>query len=285
MDRTGTGTRAIFGQTIRFDLSKGFPATTTKKLAWKSVVSELLWFLEGSSDERRLAELRYGKDRKELVGLPTIWTANADNQGKALRYANGDLCKELGPIYGVQWREWQIPDWDDERGFSWQVVDQIVELIANLKRDPAGRRHIVSAWNVGKIHEMTLPPCHYGFQCYVRNGKLSLLWNQRSVDSFLGLAFNIASYALLTHLIARECGFAVGELIGMLGDTHIYHNHFDQVTEQINREPFALPTLEIDPNFSLLSVLTEGGARLSEVDMFKLIGYEHHPELKAPMAV
>lgn len=292
MDRTGVGTRSIFGAQIRFDLNNGFPAVTTKKLAWKSVVSELLWFLEGSTDERRLAELLYGTDRGDLIGKTTIWTANADAQGKALGYANTDTMKELGPVYGAQWRSWETgkhvsaPLRHNQYGVMQvrETIDQIENVIDGIKRDPYGRRHLVSAWNVGEIDNMALPPCHYSFQFYVRDNKLSLLWNQRSVDSFLGLPFNIASYALLTHIIARECGLGVGELIGNLGDTHIYHNHFEQVKEQIARQPYALPVLLIDDEFDLKFGM-DFTFPWSNTNLFHLLDYNHHPALTAPMAV
>ncbi|AGR48078.1 thymidylate reductase [Sinorhizobium phage phiM7] len=287
-DRTGTGTRSVFGRQIRFDLSKGFPAVTTKKLAWKAVVSELLWFLEGSTDERRLAELLYGKPREQLIDKTTIWTANANAQGRALGYENNDTVKQLGPVYGSQWRMWEYHmEWEapcGEKQFDIGVIDQIIDVIVTIKNDPLSRRHMVSAWNVGAVDLMALPPCHYGFQFYVRNGKLSCLWNQRSVDVFLGLPFNIASYALLTHLIALECGLEVGELIGNLGDTHIYNNHFDQVKEQLEREPLALPTLMIDDEFSLKRGLTVG-FDYRDVGLLTLDGYEHHAPIKAAMAV
>lgn len=282
-DRTGTGTRSVFGRQVRFDLSQGFPAMTTKKLQWEGVVSELLWFLEGSTDERRLAELRYGKYREELTDKRTIWTDNADAQGKALGYVNSDHLKELGPVYGAQWRTWRF-DHLTERGRERGFVDQIENVIEALKRDPYGRRHLVSAWNVAEVDRMSLPPCHYSYQFYVRDNKLSCLWNQRSVDVFLGLPFNIASYALLTHIIARECGFEVGELIGNLGDTHIYLNHFDQVQQQLEREHLTLPVLGIDVSFDLTRGLKRG-FNLEDAKLFQLLGYVAHPPIKAKMAV
>ena len=215
-DRTGTGTRSIFGHQMRFDLREGFPAVTTKKLAWKSVVAELLWFLEGSTDERRLAELTYGKDRKELVNKQTIWTANANAQGKALGYADG----ELGPVYGFQWRGF------NEIGNEWPGssygTDQIKWLLNEIKTNPNSRRLILSAWNPNQINFMALPPCHVMAQFRVYKGKLSCQMYQRSADVFLGVPFNIASYALLTHIIARECGLGVGDLVHTIGDAHIY---------------------------------------------------------------
>ena len=193
-DRTGIGTKGVFGYQMRFDLKEGFPAVTTKKLAWKSVVSELLWFLEGSTDERRLAEIHYGKKRRDLVEKNTIWTANADKQGRELGYTNTETTKELGPIYGNQWRSWSANN---------KTTDQIKEVIHNLKKDPYGRRHIVSAWNALDIDRMALPPCHTMFQFYVQNKRLSCQLYQRSADMFLGVPFNIASYSLLTCILAQ----------------------------------------------------------------------------------
>lgn len=289
-DRTGTGTRSIFGEMIRFDLRSGFPAVTTKKLAWKAVVSELLWFLEGSTDERRLAEIHYGKFRDELIGKRTIWTDNADAQGKALGHYNTDTHKELGPVYGRQWRYWGTGGHVEKRdrdGHLWymdETIDQIRNVIDDLKNNPESRRHLVSAWNVGKLDEMSLPPCHYAFQFYVANGRLSCMWNQRSVDTFLGLPFNIASYALLTHIIAREVGLEVGELIGVLGDTHIYSNHMEQVEELVSREPLPLPRLEIDPEFDLQKLL-DHGVQKNAVNWFTLKDYRSHDAISAKMAV
>ena len=190
-DRTGTGTVSLFGHQMRFDLSDGFPAVTTKKLAWKGIVSELIWFLEGSDDERRLAEIRYNKNRNELTDIdkyPTIWTDNADNQGKDLGYENSSLIKKLGPVYGVQWR-------------NWDGKDQIQELLNSLKNNPTSRRHILSAWNVAMIDKMALPPCHLLAQFYISSDQsLDCHMYQRSADMFLGVPFNIASYSLLMHL-------------------------------------------------------------------------------------
>ena len=262
---------------MRFDLSKGFPAITTKKLAWKSVVSELLWMLEGSEDERRLAELLYGKPRSELIGKKTIWTDNADNQGVALGYENNDLIKDLGPVYGSQWRDWYNFQTDTH-------YDQITGLIYSLKQNPDSRRHILSAWNVGELDQMALPPCHYSSEFNVANGKLSCKLNMRSNDLFLGNPFNVAGYALLTHLLARECGFEVGELICSIGDAHIYTNHIEQVKELLNRVPYDMPRLEIDESFNLMEKLNNGFGK-KDVDMFNLIDYNYHPTIKAPMAI
>ena len=269
-DRTGTGVISSFGHQIRFNLEEGFPAVTTKSLAWKGVVSELLWFLEGSDDERRLAEIRFQKDRSELTDLSrfsTIWTDNADNQGVELGYENTSTIKKLGPVYGVQWR-------------NWAGVDQIKKLINDLQSNPNGRRHILSAWNVEKIDSMALPPCHVMSQFYVStNGRLSCQMYQRSADMFLGVPFNIASYALLQSILANILNLVPGEFVHTFGDAHIYHNSIDQVKEQLTREPKKLPKL-IMPNLDSIDALNN-----YSVDDFVLEGYESHPALKAPMAI
>jgi thymidylate synthase len=272
-DRTGVGTIATFGQRMEFDLSKGFPAVTTKRLAWKSVVSELLWFLEGSDDERRLAEILYDKPRSELIGKKTIWTDNADRQGVALGYNNTDITKGLGPVYGVQWTSWYDGQTDTSH-------NQIIELIDGIKNDPFSRRHILNAWNVGEIEYMALPPCHVMAQFHVQNGKLSCQMYQRSADMFLGIPFNIASYALLTHMIAAITGYDVGRLIIVIGDAHIYKNHVDQVREQITRKPYPLPKL-IMPKLGV----TEASISRTKTTDYILKGYKHHPTIKGKMAV
>lgn len=272
-DRTGVGTRSIFGYQMRFDLSKGFPAVTTKKLAWKAVVGELLWFLEGGTDERRLAEITYGKHRVDLVGKSTIWTANADAQGKALGYINNEFTKDLGPVYGSQWRN-----------FNNQHCDQIAEVIKQIRTNPDSRRIIFSAWNPLQTAAMALPPCHTFAQFRVLNGRLSCQMYQRSADAFLGVPFNIASYALLTHILARETGLKVGDYVHTIGDAHIYSNHFEQVKEQLSREEYPLPTLEIDESFNLENGLS-GFFNIDDASMFKLIDYKHHETIKANMAV
>lgn len=273
-DRTGTGTLGIFGHQMRFDLRKAFPAVTTKKLAWKAMTSELLWFLEGSTNERRLAEILYGKDRSMLYGKTTIWTANAEKQGKALGYSNG----ELGPIYGYQWRNWETIVGYGESGYEAAYVDQIADLIHGLKTDPFGRRHIVSAWNAGEVDKMSLPPCHCFAQFYVNaDMELSCQLYQRSCDVFLGLPFNIASYALLTHMIAQVAGLKVGEFVWSGGDVHIYKNHMEQVQEQILREPKELPQLWIDTSIQDIDSFT--------MDSFRLENYDPMDSIKAPMAV
>ena len=269
-DRTGTGVISSFGHQIRFDLEDGFPAVTTKSLAWKGVVSELLWFLEGSDDERRLAEIRFKKDRSELTDLSkfsTIWTDNADNQGVELGYENTETTKKLGPVYGVQWRDWG-------------GVDQIKKLINDLQSNPNGRRHILSAWNVEKIDSMALPPCHVMSQFYIsKSGRLSCQMYQRSADMFLGVPFNIASYALLQSILANILNLTPGEFVHTFGDAHIYKNSIDQVKEQLSREPKKLPKL-VMPNIDSIDSLNN-----YSVDDFVLDGYESHPAIKAPMAI
>jgi thymidylate synthase len=284
-DRTGTGTISVFGRNLRFDLRRGFPAVTTKKLAWKACVGELLWFIEGSGDERRLAELTHGTRN----GVVTIWTPNAlASYWKPKAKFEGDL----GRVYGVQWRHWQTPithaqeTFKDEfgnyfnRGGSVHIkeTDQLKLLIEGIKKDPNGRRHILSAWNPGELDQMALPPCHVMCQFYVnKNKELSCHMYQRSVDVFLGLPFNIASYALLTHLIAQVCELGVGELVISTGDTHIYTNHVEQVKEQLSRDPLALPTLKINHT-------------IKNIDDFipediELVEYKCYTAIKADMAV
>lgn len=256
-DRTGVGTRSVFGYQMRFDLRKGFPAVTTKKLAWRAVVSELLWFMEGSTDERRLCEILHGNRDSELK---TIWTANAQaDYWKEKAAFEGDC----GKIYGYQWR-------------NFNGVDQLVNLIEGIKKDPHSRRHIISAWNPSDLTEMVLPPCHTMCQFYVSNGELSCQLYQRSCDLFLGAAFNIASYSLLIHIIARECGLEVGEFVHTIGDMHVYKNHFDAVNEQLNREEYDLPELVFPENKNWNEYV---------LDDFVLEGYQCHPPIKAPMAV
>lgn len=245
-DRTGTGTLSVFGRQLRFDLSEGFPLVTTKRIHLKSVVHELLWFLRGDTN------IRYLKEN----GV-RIWDEWADENG------------DLGPVYGSQWRAWETPD-----GRS---IDQIRQVVDAIKRNPDSRRHLVSAWNVSVIDEMKLPPCHFVFQFYVAEGKLSCMLTMRSVDTFLGLPFNIASYALLTHMIAQQCDLEVGEFIWSGGDVHIYSNHLEQVKLQLGREPLPLPKLNIlrKPD-SIFDYAYED---------FDFVGYEHHPGIKAPVAV
>jgi thymidylate synthase len=245
-DRTGTGTRSIFGPQMRFDLQEGFPLITTKKVHFKSVVHELLWFISGSTN------IAYLKEN----GV-SIWDEWADAQG------------ELGPVYGKQWRRWRGPDGEE--------IDQLAELIQQLRTNPDSRRLLLSAWNVSDIPQMALPPCHSFFQFYVAEGKLSCQLYQRSADVFLGVPFNIASYALLTHMMAQICGLKVGELVHTMGDAHLYANHEEQALLQLNRESRPLPTLHLDPS-------------VREIDDFRyehvcLEGYDPHPAIKAPVAV
>lgn len=261
LDRTGVGTYSVFGYQMRFNLQDGFPATTTKKLAWNAVKSELLWFLEGSTDERRLCEILHGSRDPTKK---TIWTANADSQGKTLGHENTELVKELGPVYGKQWR-------------NFGGVDQIKNIIDQIKRNPDSRRLIVSAWNPVELPQMALPPCHVLFQFYVSNGKLSCQLYQRSVDTFLGLSFNIASYSLLTSMIAHVCGLEAGEFIHTSGDMHIYTNHITQAKEVLSRDPLELPKLIINPEVNDIFQF--------KMDDLQLIDYKSHPPIKAPMAV
>ena len=281
-DRTGIGTISVFGRNLRFDLRRGFPAVTTKKLAWKACVGELLWFIEGSQDERRLAELTHGT----RDGVVTIWTPNAlAPYWKDKAQFKGDL----GRIYGVQWRHWRShipegePDIDDEYGKTWfdpiyKEIDQLSILIEGIKKDPNSRRHILTAWNPGELDSMALPPCHVLCQFYVnKNKELSCHMYQRSVDVFLGLPFNIASYALLTHLIAQVCGLGVAELVISTGDTHIYTNHVEQVKEQLSRTSLPLTTLKLNPDIKNID-------DFSPKDI-ELVDYKCYPAIKADMVV
>lgn len=267
IDRTGVGTLSVFGEIqLSYNLKKAFPATTTKQLAWKGVLSELLWFLEGSSDERRLAEILYGTDRKNLQDKTTIWTANAKaDYWKDRAKFEGDL----GPVYGVQWRSWV-----DSEG---KKHDQVSKLIHDLKHNPHSRRHIISAWNVGELDNMALPPCHLLTQFYVTNdGHLECKMYQRSADFFLGVPFNIASYAIFVHLMAHICGLKAGKLILTFGDAHIYNNHVEAVKEQLSRKPSEPPTLWVNPELDFNNLT---------MNDFKLIDYKHQGTIKAPMAV
>lgn len=245
-DRTGTGTKSVFGRQARFDLSKGFPLLTTKKLHLKSIIYELLWFLKGDSN------IKFLNDN----GV-TIWDEWADENG------------DLGPVYGAQWRRWE-----DKNG---KTFDQITDLVDRIKKDPNSRRLIVSAWNVPQINEMKLPPCHCLFQFYVANGKLSCQLYQRSCDLFLGVPFNIASYALLTMMIAQVCDLKPGEFIHTYGDLHIYNNHFDQVATQLSREPRPLPTMKINSEIKDIFDF--------KYEDFKLEGYDPHPAIKGEISV
>lgn len=273
-NRTGVDTISVFGYQMRFNLQDGFPALTTKKLAWRAVVGELLWFLEGSTDERRLAELTQGKPRSELLNVRTIWTDNADAQAKALGYTNTPTEKQLGPVYGYQWR-------------NFGGVDQIKEIVDQIKNDPLSRRIILTSWNPPLSAQMALPPCHCFVQFRVIDNKLNCMLTQRSADAFLGVPFNIASYSLLTHILARECNVGVGEFIHSIGDAHIYENHIDAVEEQLTRKPYDPPSLSINENFCLEPLISQENYNFSldTVEKFKLENYISHPAIKAEMAV
>ena len=271
-DRTGVGTKSLCGLQMRFDLTAGFPALTTKKLAWRSVVSELLWFIEGSGDEFRLREILHGDRYSQNK---TIWTDNATAPywtSKRLQRHAGDL----GRIYGVQWRKWRKPLIRVNKVIL-QNHDQLIELVNGLKHDPYSRRHIITAWNPGELELMALPPCHMVAQFYVSNGRLSCQMYQRSADMFLGVPFNIASYALFTHMLAQVCNLEADELIITFGDAHIYNNHIDQVKEQLSRTPLPLPQLKLNPN---IDVITDFG-----MEDVELLNYESHAAIRAEMAV
>ena len=285
-DRTGVGTIGVFGMQQRYDLSRGFPAVTTKKLAWRAVVGELLWMIEGSGDERRLAEITHGT----RDGTATIWTPNAlSSYWKPKAKYNGDL----GRVYGVQWRHWRSikerePNgtFKDSFGSTYrrvgnhiqvQEVDQLTKLIEGIRTDPNGRRHILTAWNPGELQDMSLPPCHCFAQFYVADGKLSCQMYQRSCDMFLGVPFNIASYSLLTHMIAHVCNLQVGEFIHVLGDAHIYLDHVEQVKEQLKREPYPLARLWLNPEVTDITQFTMADIRLDD--------YTGHAAIQATMAV
>lgn len=263
-DRTGTGTISVFGQTLRFDLKKGFPAVTTKKLAFRSVVGELLWMLCGLTDIYTLSEFTHGVRDKR-----TIWHPNYEKQAIDLGYERG----ELGPVYGAQWRSFTANNWNTD------VIDQVWRLIKNIKEDPYSRRHLVSAWNPLQLDEMALPPCHYSWGVKItKSGKLNLFFTMRSNDVFLGLPFNIASYALLAHILASITGYEVGELVYFGADVHIYKDHIDQCKEQITREPYPLPTLVMPTITSLEDIYM-----LNAFD-FELKDYQHHPALTGKMS-
>lgn len=279
VDRTGVGTRALFAKTLDIDLTQGFPAMTTKKLAWNAVVAELLWFLEGSSDERRLAEIQFGTRDKSKT---TIWTANAQaDYWKPKAEFDGDL----GRIYGVQWRDWRVyepvrlPNTNNPDGYAAEreSIDQVAELILKLKANPTDRRMIISAWNVADITRMALPPCHMFAQFFVRKGALSCQMYQRSVDTMLGLPFNIASYALLTHMLAHVCNLGVDRLVLNLGDVHIYKNHLEGAKTQLEREPLAPPTLVLDEDVEDIDAFTMAHINLKD--------YNSLPAIKMEMAV
>lgn len=285
-DRTGVGTISVFGRQMRFDLSDGFPAITTKKLAWRAVVSELLWFLEGSGDERRLREILHGDRNSEKS---TIWTANADASYWAPK---SKFAGDLGRVYGVQWRHWrkhtprELGTYNDSFGNTYRrtgttqvsEVDQITNLIAGIKADPHSRRHILTAYNVGELDQMALPPCHCFAQFYVSSvNKLSCQVYIRSNDMFLGNPFNVASYALLTHMIAQVCELVPGELIMTIGDAHIYQDHVEQVREQLSRHEYDLPQLSLNPSIKDINGFT--------MDDIRLENYQSHGAIAAKMAV
>jgi thymidylate synthase len=276
-DRTGTGTLSYFGDQIRHNMADGFPLLTTKKMAVKTMMTELKWFLKGDTNIKYLVDnnchiwdgdaYKAYPHKDELNQKDFIQQIKTDD-------AFAKQWGELGPIYGKQWRDWHSQKFNVAKGEGYLLqIDQIAKLIVDLKKNPDSRRLMVSAWNVGEIEEVVLPPCHYGFQCYVSEGKLSLMWNQRSCDTFLGIPFNIASYATLLLLLCKETGLEAGELIGNLGDVHLYKNHIQQAKEQIVREPFPLPTIELS-NVDILN---------GEWD-YEVKGYEYHPTIKAPLS-
>jgi thymidylate synthase len=313
-DRTGTGTLSYFGEQIRHNMEDGFPLLTTKKMAIKTMMTELKWFLKGDTNIKFLVDngchiwdgdayknylykvicdkdiVRYLKSYSiDTKGVPTIEPYSKDEFIERVKTDDefAQRWGDLGPIYGKQWRDWKSQKFDVAKGNGYLLqVDQIAKVIVDLKKNPDSRRLMVSAWNVGELDEMVLPPCHYGFQLYTRNstreekivnpGKykvVSLMWNQRSVDTFLGLPFNIASYATLLQLIADECDMIAGELIGNLGDVHLYKNHIQQAKEQIVREPYKLPTIELS-NVNILK---------GEFD-YEIKDYQSHPAIKAPLS-
>ena len=283
-DRTGTGTWSVFGRQIRHNMKEGFPLLTTKKMAWKTMTKELLWFLSGDTNIKWLVENKCniwnGDAYKAYLNKDSVkhqWERGGDVAEMDVFLniirdsADNEEFGELGPVYGKQWRDWN-------------GNDQIKNLIKGLKENPDGRRHMVSAWNVADLDQMVLPPCHYGFQCYVRDGKyLSLMWNQRSVDTFLGLPFNIASYGMLLLMLAKECNLIPDQLIGNLGDVHLYKNHVEQAIEQTKREPYPLPDMKLTSNHNFRAAMK---GNMDEIDMgdFILFGYQSHPSIKAPLS-
>jgi len=287
-DRTGTGTLSVFGGQFTHDMSEGFPLLTTKKMAVKTMMTELKWFLKGDTNIKYLVDNgcniwngdAYKNYRNKFEPSPYQFTPDTMEEFINKIKTDDEFAEEwggLGPIYGKQWRDWTEYYVEKFNGGNPIIVertkDQMETLIDGLKNNPNSRRHMVSAWNVGDLGEMTLPPCHYGFQCYVSGGKLSLMWNQRSVDTFLGLPFNIASYGTLLPLLCEETGYTPGDLIGNLGDVHIYNNHIEQVKEQLQRSSFPLPTIELS-NVDILN---------GEFD-YEVKGYESHPSIKAPLS-
>jgi thymidylate synthase len=262
-DRTGTGTISVFGKQIRHDMSEGFPLLTTKKMAVKTMMTELKWFLKGDTNIKYLVDNNcriWDGDAYKAYPHKDELTQKEFIEKIRTNYSFAKVYGELGPIYGKQWRDWG-------------GKDQIKELIKNIKENPNSRRLMLSAWNVGELEDVVLPPCHYGFQCYVNDGRLSLMWNQRSVDTFLGLPFNIASYGTLLLLLCEETGLEAGELIGNLGDTHLYKNHLEQAKEQVQRGSFKLPTIKLS-NVDILH---------GEWD-YEIEDYKSHPTIKAPLS-
>ena len=279
-DRTGTGTLSKFGMQIRHNMKDGFPLLTTKKMAVKTMMTELKWFLKGDTNIKYLVDnncnIWNGDAYKKYADIECNPPHDHSLSQKEFidniktNDAFAEKWGELGPIYGKQWRKWGSGVLEDKH---LEPIDQIQNLINELKTNPDSRRLMVSAWNVGELDQMTLPPCHYGFQCYVADGKLSLMWSQRSVDTFLGLPFNIASYGMLLMLLCEETGYEPGDLIGNLGDVHLYNNHWEQAKEQISRDGFDLPTIKLS-NVDILN---------GEFD-YQLINYHFHPSIKAPLS-
>jgi thymidylate synthase len=306
-DRTGTGTLSVFGRQIRHRMSLGFPLLTTKKMAWNVMVAELLWFLRGDTNIKFLLDydchIWDGDAYKNYAWKTSLDSGEQFTKEQFIKKIKTDTefakkWGDLGPIYGKQWRSWETNDTDAPKYEHYtKDIDQITNLINELKTNPDSRRLMVSAWNVGELDQMVLPPCHYGFQVYTReeNGQryISLMWNQRSVDTFLGLPFNIASYGLLLEIIAKEVNMVPDELIGNLGDVHLYSNHIEQAKEQISREPFELPKVQItERNWYQHQLVKE---RLGEKtfdqkimsyrpDCFELVGYQSHDKIKAPLS-
>jgi len=295
-DRTGTGTLSVFGRQIRHKMSDRFPLLTTKKMAWKTMVTELLWFLRGDTNIKYLVDngcnIWNGDAYKYYEGIFPHNIPTPLSQEEFINKIKTDdefaeEWGELGPIYGKQWRDWKV-DTALWYNIDKRSIDQITNLINELKTNPDSRRLMVSAWNVSELDQMVLPPCHYGFQVYTReeNGQryISLMWNQRSVDTFLGLPFNIASYALLLEIIAKEVNMIPDELIGSLGDVHLYNNHIEQAKEQFTREPFKLPKLSINDEFWNPEVGIIEQIQHIKPDDFQLIDYQSHPAIKAPLS-
>jgi thymidylate synthase len=302
-DRTGTGTQSVFGRQIRHKMSEGFPLLTTKKMAWKSIVTELIWFLRGDTNIKYLVDNNcHIWDGDAYKNYAAKTSMDVDGQFTKEEFieeikTNNEFAKqwgELGPIYGKQWRKWNYQSKKNHYVMAGQPthyninIDQIVNLISELKSNPDSRRLMVSAWNVGELDKMILPPCHYGFQVYTqeREGKryISLMWNQRSVDTFLGLPFNIASYALLLEIIAKEVNMIPDEIIGNLGDVHLYLDHIEQAKEQISRKPFDLPKLKMNPIFLANLEHKSFDEAINGVVSFELENYQSHPAIKAPLS-